>query len=1072
MEVDGKIKGLVGIMIMLMCVSAQADLVALWRFDANYNPQPDATVNSNDAVLAGNVTWLFDPDRSAMGFDGDNDYLEVLDSESLSIVGDMTIAAWIKVTDFNGYRGIVGKTNGNLPAPYDYYLYNGDGRPRFVRGDGIVNQSVTATNPPALGIWQHVAVTMSGTTVTHYLNGQVNGTGTLNTTIADAGGTLRIGSRADLETDMLGSMEDIFIYDHALTQQQIMAIINSTPGIQSEMALDFLDTDDRVIVSNYSAMPTTAITAEFWIKTSDTTRDAGLISYAVGGAALANEFLIFDSDDLQILVKGETTGPTGLSVADGFWHHVAVTWDSLSGQTVLYIDGITNNLGVLAQGQIITGSGTLVFGDEQDSLGGGFVASEALIGQLDDIRIWNTVRSQVDIDADLCQPLNGTESNLVSYWTCDSLDDLGVNGDGADDIADMAGSNPGDTENGLSLINNDSDGDGIANGCDTQRVHNLTQGTDFYGLQNAIDLAAHGDVIEADPGVYLEAINFIGKLITLRSVSGDPNDTIIDGTGYYHVVICRNGENNSTILQGFTITGGNANGLFSQDDTGGGMYLYDSSPTISNCIFSGNSANSVGGAVYDDSSNTKINDCIFIDNVASSGGGIFSSYSGARINNCSFIANEAFIGSGGGVNILDGIAIVSNCIFIGNTAASSGGGMRNLSFEGSNINVTNCIFRENIAIEHGGGMINKGGIIVTDCNFIDNIASGNGGGMYNDDIIATITGCIFNNNSANLGGGMNNSGNSTITVGNCTFGDNEASAGWGGGIYNLSTLMLSNSTFSMNSAQRGGGMYNSGGGNSSAVGCVFSENNTTDSGGGIYMNGGSLDLTNSTLNGNSTTDSGGGMYISNGSPIVTNCTFSGNIASTNGGGIYNTSSLMLAHCTFSGNQSPNGGAILTYNNPTIINTIIMDNVPNGLVPSGGSVPTVTYSNIQGGYIGDGNIDADPLFVNSEGIDDILGTEDDDLRLQAGSPCIDAGDSVATVTAGIATDQDDNPRGVDDSATPNTGVSVPASNAYPIVVDMGAYEFQVDCSLVGDINCDGIVDLLDLTLLAANWLATI
>ena len=90
------------------------------------------------------------------------------------------------------------------------------------------------------------------------------------------------------------------------------------------------------------------------------------------------------------------------------------------------------------------------------------------------------------------------------------------------------------------------------------------------------------------PGIYHEAIDFLGKPITLRSSDG-PEVTTIDGTGLgqVSVVTCANGEGPATVLDGFTITGGSAS-------LGAGMYNEGSSPTVINCAFSGNSA-SVGG---------------------------------------------------------------------------------------------------------------------------------------------------------------------------------------------------------------------------------------------------------------------------------------------------------------------------------------------------------------------------------------------------------------------------------------------------------------------------------------------
>ena len=100
--------------------------------------------------------------------------------------------------------------------------------------------------------------------------------------------------------------------------------------------------------------------------------------------------------------------------------------------------------------------------------------------------------------------------------------------------------------------------------------------------------------------------------------------------------------------------------------------------------------------------------------------------------------------------------------------------------------------------------------------------------------------------------------------------------------------------------------------------------------------------------------------------------------------------------------------------------------------------------------GNGNLDANPLFQNPAGNDDVAGTEDDDLRIRSGSSCIDAGDN--TAVPADADDLDGNndrleripldlggqSRFADDSNAANTGVA--DSPAYPWIVDIGAYEF--------------------------------
>ena len=207
-------------------------LVGYWPFDADTDPQPDQSGAGNDAAVAG-ATWVNDAERSSgvMEFDGNNAYLEAADSPSLSLTGDLTIAAWVNVTDFAGFRGIVGKTagpGGNLPASYDLYLVQNVGQARLFTGapEGNAFGEVTATTAPALGEWHHIAVTRIGDDVTFYYDGVVDGQGVTAHPMLDSDATLRIGSRTDLVTNFLGRMDDVAIFDGGLSGEQVMAIMD------------------------------------------------------------------------------------------------------------------------------------------------------------------------------------------------------------------------------------------------------------------------------------------------------------------------------------------------------------------------------------------------------------------------------------------------------------------------------------------------------------------------------------------------------------------------------------------------------------------------------------------------------------------------------------------------------------------------------------------------------------------------------------------------------------------------------------------------------------------------------
>ena len=135
----------------------------------------------------------------------------------------------------------------------------------------------------------------------------------------------------------------------------------------------------------------------------------------------------------------------------------------------------------------------------------------------------------------------------------------------------------------------------------------------FCCIQNAIDDAVDTDEIVVAPGTYFETINFLGKAVWLHSSDG-AEVTIIDAQATGRVVTCTSGEGLATVLDGFTITGGLA-------DLGGAMYNDGSSPTVTNCLFSGNSASIHGAGMYNCSSSPTVTNCRFTENSAMYDGG-------------------------------------------------------------------------------------------------------------------------------------------------------------------------------------------------------------------------------------------------------------------------------------------------------------------------------------------------------------------------------------------------------------------------------------------------------------------
>ncbi len=147
--------------------------------------------------------------------------------------------------------------------------------------------------------------------------------------------------------------------------------------------LQFDGVGDYVTKDVFPNFPSNEITTDFWIKTSD--NGDGIFSYA--SASSDNDWLIFGSGNVAIYRGG--TVFSGISINDNKWHFVAVSWKGSNGETRLYKDGILAYSGILSQGTSITGGGSFVIGQEQDTVGGGFDQSQAFNGMIDEARIWN-----------------------------------------------------------------------------------------------------------------------------------------------------------------------------------------------------------------------------------------------------------------------------------------------------------------------------------------------------------------------------------------------------------------------------------------------------------------------------------------------------------------------------------------------------------------------------------------------------------------------------------------------------------------------------------------------------------
>jgi len=263
---------------------------------------------------------------------------------------------------------------------------------------------------------------------------------------------------------------------------------------------------------------------------------------------------------------------------------------------------------------------------------------------------------------------------------------------------------------------------------------------------NARDIALYETILSGDLNSNDVAVTYPEHLLTEPTRAENS----------YHVVT-GSGTDATAVLDGFTLTAGNANGSTSGNQRGGGVWSCQGRPTVTNCTIRRNSAKSLGGGLAECA---MVENCIVELNWAGQGGGIFRC---GPVRNCVVTHNSAETKGGGLCNC----GSITGCAISNNFAGWSGGGLE------STWPIHDCIVSGNFAGLNGGG-IRGCQDEITNCFIIGNLAGENGGGIYRSSIISNCT--ITNNRAYADGGGIYCNGNDT-TVSNSILWSNTATRG-------------------------------------------------------------------------------------------------------------------------------------------------------------------------------------------------------------------------------------------------------------------------------------------------------
>ena len=381
------------------------------------------------------------------------------------------------------------------------------------------------------------------------------------------------------------------------------------------------------------------------------------------------------------------------------------------------------------------------------------------------------------------------------------------------------------------------------------------------------------------------------------------------------------------------------------------------------------------------------------------GGGVFQIGGSLNCDGCTFKDNLA-VGPGGNTFVLDGQQTFTNTIFSNSTSGDSGG--------------------STAAVSSGSPGTQKSLVVIKDSSIASSIAMGNGGGASALDAELSFENVRISQSSAG------NSGGAISISGPCE-------------LKSVNTRLFSNQTFNLR-------------------------------GGAISAQDAIIILIGNAIGGNVANDTGGGLLLEDSVATIVNSILSGNSSGGGGSAVESQNSTVdIINSNILKNGSAGGDSAVSAiasSNLHISNSIVFENEVAAILGEAGSHIQVDSSIVEGGYPGTNVLDVDPGFVDPIGDDNVPCSGDEDFGLSQNSPAIDSGnnglffrdicdiDNDGDTDEFFPVDLNGNDRFV--AGTDNFNLTA--------TIDIGAIEFQgsVPSVLLGDVNLDGVVDLLDVS----------
>jgi Concanavalin A-like lectin/glucanases superfamily len=431
-----------------------AGMRKLWRF---FPALAFVLVQAQECVHAGA--------GAALQFDGINGFVQVPNNQNLNPF-PFTVTAWIRTTNISSVaQGIVSKYADSSFNGWSLVLQNG--RLRGFYYSGSFNFPIDATAPTlaADGFWHHVAMTVDATGGKLYVDGIQVGSGTWPGTPGAPTGTqpLQIGRYYTNSARFAGTIDEVTLWNRSLGSPELNYlkhrqmngnedglvalwhldesngstasdstghgytgtlvsnpawVPSSAPLVFNQVAVNALKFDGingYVQVAHTNDLNSYPFTATAWFRTTNTANVVQGIVSKYADASYNGWTLVVQNGRLRgfyyragALSDVAIDATSTASVADGSWHHAALTVDASGGK--LFLDGT-----VVGQ-SAWTGAAGGMTSTEPLQIGRYYNYAQRFQGAIDEVTVWNRALATGEVQAMKNLPLDGNEPGLAAYW--------------------------------------------------------------------------------------------------------------------------------------------------------------------------------------------------------------------------------------------------------------------------------------------------------------------------------------------------------------------------------------------------------------------------------------------------------------------------------------------------------------------------------------------------------------------------------------------------------------------------------------------------------------------------------